>query len=92
LRDEQYALWDAVIIIDNTNITFNEMRPYIKLAVQYDYEVEVQEPTTWWKSNVDECSRRNTHNVPYGTIQKMLARWEDHDVVMGKIKKFIDHE
>jgi predicted kinase len=92
LREEQNTLFDAVIIIDNTNTTFNEMRPYVKLAVKYGYEIEVQEPTTWWKRDVEECFERNTHGVPYSTVRKMDERWEDHDVVMEKIDKFVEKE
>ena len=31
----------SVVVLDNTNITFHEFRPYVVIAEAFDYEVEV---------------------------------------------------
>jgi predicted kinase len=47
------------IVIDNTNLSAQEAHAYVKLAKQYGYEVEIREPSTEWKKDVDECHKRN---------------------------------
>jgi NEDD4-binding protein 2 len=64
------------IIIDNTNTMLREMDPYLRLAERYDYEVYIHEPDTPWAKDVDECAKRNTHDVPKEAIERMQARWE----------------
>ena len=73
------------IFIDNTNITFKEMEPYIKLAIKYGYSVKLEESNTPWKFDVEECFKRNEHNVPKETIQKMVDRWESMGECLQKI-------
>ena len=79
------------IACDNTNTTLKEMEPYIELAEEYGYEVELHEPTTdWWmecleavQSNdavrvtkaIELLSEYGTHDVPKETLNKMLNRW-----------------
>lgn len=75
------------IIVDNTNITFNEMKPYIKMALEAGCDIEFVEPDTPWKYDVEECFKRNTHGVPYATILKMNQRWENHETVVGKLEE-----
>jgi predicted kinase len=78
--------WDSVVVVDNTNITFSEMKPYIKMALAAGFKIEFVEPSTAWKYDVEECFKRNTHGVPYATILKMNQRWESNEVVMEKLK------
>nr|XP_045622312.1 NEDD4-binding protein 2-like 1 [Procambarus clarkii] len=52
------------IILDNTNLQTLEMKPYVKLGLQYDYEVDILDADTPWKLNPDELARRNSHGVP----------------------------
>jgi predicted kinase len=66
----------SLVIIDNTNIALKEMAPYISLAATYGYSVEYRQSETPWAWDVDECFRRNTHNVPYETINRMKSRYE----------------
>jgi Mn-dependent DtxR family transcriptional regulator len=87
LAQEIGLRWDTVIIVDNTNMNFLEMKPYILMALKYEYEIEFKEADTWWKYDVEECFERNTHGVPYATIKKMGERWEDHMTVIRKLKK-----
>ena len=67
----------GVIIVDNTNITFEEIAPYLDMAARFGYTVEVREPQTEWAKDVQECHKRSVHKVPLETIEKMAARWED---------------
>ena len=86
--DEGNRPWDCIVVVDNTNITFNEMKPYIKAAYDLGFDVEFVEPDTQWRYDVEECFKRNTHGVPYATILKMSQRWEDHETVTRKLKEF----
>lgn len=65
------------IIIDNTNTTAKERKPYADLARQYGYEVDIVEPDTPWKYNPKICATKNAHNVPEATIDRMLNRLMD---------------
>ncbi len=67
---EEYNL----VIVDNTNLSKAERKPYEDIAAKYGYVVEVREPETEWRYNALECSKRNTHGVPLVTLDKMLAK------------------
>ncbi len=81
------AAWEAMrngalcVVIDNTNATNLDMRPYVAYAQALGYEVEFVEPDTPWKYDVDECALRNTHNVPKDTIQAMRGRWVENPTI-----------
>lgn len=62
------------IIIDNTNLSKWERDPYFEIANKYNYNVEIVEPTTEWKHNVEICSQKNCHSVPKEVIQRQLER------------------
>ncbi len=66
----------ALIIIDNTNVSAWELRPYIKPALQLGFEVEIIEPSTPWAFDAEECAKKTVHGVPVETIRSMIARWE----------------
>nr|XP_056714487.1 NEDD4-binding protein 2-like 1 [Euleptes europaea] len=70
------------VIIDNTNIHAWEMKPYVIMALENNYEVIFQEPDTRWKFNVRELARRNIHGVPKEKIQWMKEQYE-HDVTFN---------
>lgn len=76
-----------VIIIDNTNTTFKEFQNYVSHAILFGYEIEIREPETSWKYDVDECTKRNGHGVPREVIQRMLDRWEDTKTCLLKIEE-----
>lgn len=88
IKSEKDSVYDTVVVIDNTNITFNEMKPYIESALKYYYDIMFIEPDTEWRHDVDECFKRNTHGVPFDTILNMSRKWEDHDTVLSKLKAF----
>lgn len=64
------------IIVDNTNISMFEFRPYVEMAIEYGYDVEYAEPDTPWKFNAEELAKRNQHNTPVDVIQDMIDRWD----------------
>ncbi|NWX84630.1 N42L1 protein, partial [Nothoprocta pentlandii] len=72
------------VIIDNTNIHAWEMKPYVMMARENNYEVTFQEPDTPWKFNVQELTRRNSHGVPRHTIQRMKDEYE-HGVTFHSV-------
>jgi predicted kinase len=42
-----------LVIIDNTNTRISEMMPYFDMAVQYNYRVSIEEPTSpWWLNDI----------------------------------------
>ena len=55
------------VIVSNTNLTPMERRPYIKLAKEYGYEVEVIECNVGFK---------NIHDVPDETIERMKKKYK----------------
>ena len=94
-RTEQAMQQDITPIgVDNTNITWKEIKPYYKLAEQYGYAIEYVESTSpWWKEmssrfplNTDELEHyaeilntKNTHGVPKETLKRMIQRWTPTD-------------
>ncbi len=72
-----------LIIIDNTNTQYWEMKPYVRLAQEHGYVIEFQEPKTEWAWEVEECAKRNTHQVPLKSIQQMKDRYQRTDGVSG---------
>ncbi|KAI8917820.1 hypothetical protein DFJ77DRAFT_457935 [Powellomyces hirtus] len=73
----------APIVIDNTCTQAWEARPYVIMAQDAGYLVEVVEPqTAWWLArDIALLAARNTHGVDAVTIERMLSRWEpDIDV------------
>jgi predicted kinase len=66
-----------IVIIDNTNINISHMQPYLEMADEFDYEVEIREPQTLWAKDPQECAKRNVHGVPLEIIQSMAEGWQD---------------
>ena len=66
------ALKDKVplIVVDNTNTTMREIRPYVMAAKAAGYEVEVIRIDT----PVSVAHQRNSHGVPLASIQRMADR------------------
>lgn len=63
------------IIIDNTCVSCSECKPYVEMALKYDYKVEFLEPQTPWAFDLDELAKRNIHKVPRHALEGMLRRW-----------------
>lgn len=65
-----------LIIIDNTNVTAREMKPYRLLALEHGYETEILEIQP---PPLEELLRRrearHDKKVPPRTIERTLGRW-----------------
>lgn len=78
------------VIVDNTNCSFFEIEPYVKMALQYNYEIEIVEPDNPDRFDVDLCAQRNTHGVPREAIERMINRWESTEKFYSLIEKLKD--
>lgn len=67
------------IIVDNTNTQLWEAKPYVQMAVDAGYDIQVVEPNTPWRFDLDELEKRNVHGVSKDILKRMLDRWEDSD-------------
>lgn len=65
---------EPLIVIPNTNLQDWEVLPYVEQAVDAGYTVDIVEPKTKWKGDVQECAKKNTHGLTEGMIEKMLAK------------------
>ncbi|XP_017861853.1 PREDICTED: uncharacterized protein LOC108613119 [Drosophila arizonae] len=68
------------IIVDNTNIMKWEMQPYVQIAVQHGYLIELLEPQTSWSKSATKLAQKNVHQVPKDAIKRMLDRYEKTNV------------
>lgn len=74
-----------LIIVDNTNTTWREMRKYAMMGIMADYQIELVEPNTHWAYEADECAVRNRHGVPIDAIRIMLNRYQPNHLIVEKI-------
>ncbi|CAF0963379.1 unnamed protein product [Adineta ricciae] len=72
------------IIIDNTNVTTWEMKPYVLMGKEAGYNILLLEPQTPWRYKAHELVKRNVHNLSLQRIQDMLDRFE-HNVTVQSI-------
>ncbi|KAH8404476.1 hypothetical protein KR222_006101, partial [Zaprionus bogoriensis] len=79
VRSKAAAGWSP-IIVDNTNMMVWEMQPYVQIAVQHGYQLELLEPQTSWSKSAAKLTQRNVHQVPKESIQRMLDRYEKTSV------------
>lgn len=83
-RWNQKRVLDAInqnlspIVVDNTNVSMYEFKPYVQMAIKHGYDIEFVEPDTPWKFDANELASRNKHNVPLDVIQSMLDRWDSN--------------
>lgn len=61
----------APIVVDNTNLTVEELAPYYCLARAFGYEVEI---VRCWTS-VNEAVQQNVHGVTKQTLEFMQRKW-----------------
>ena len=76
-RKTENALSNGVspIVVDNTNVSREEMKPYAQMAKKYGYDVEVAQPDTPWMFDAEKLAKRNKHGVPQEVIEDMMRRW-----------------
>ena len=85
----KYAIESGIspVVIDNTNVTMKDLRSLrdvIELARECGYDVEIAEPNTEWRFDVNELDKRNTHNVPREVIERKVNEYV-HDVTVEDI-------
>jgi tRNA uridine 5-carbamoylmethylation protein Kti12 len=63
-----------IVVVSNTSMAHKEVKPYLELAEQYDYDYEIiRTPGPW---DVDVLFERNTHGVPRDVIERQIARYQ----------------
>jgi predicted kinase len=63
-----------LVVIDNTNLTDRERKPYEEMAQKYGYDITyvVFEPD---KKNIAKLAKRNLHGVTAAKLEVMLGRY-----------------
>ena len=91
------------IVVDNTTVQAWEAKPYVEMATDAGYDVEVVEPDSpWWQEFNPDMSddelqdlaetlaEKNTHGVDAEIVLKMLDKWEhgiDTDQILQSSKR-----
>lgn len=83
------AMWDGekYLIIDNTNTTWDEIYPYVRRGIDFNYQISIIEPDNPERFDVKKAFERNTHGVPMATLQKMVSRWVPTEEIIKKVKE-----
>ena len=75
------------VVIDNTNTTAWEMRPYVETGLRHGYKIQFVEPDTSWRYDPDQLSLKNSHGVPLESIKRMLKRFQKNPTVESVLGK-----
>ena len=80
------------LIVDNTNTTIREMKPYAEYADKAGYRLLIREPTSdWWKDLYQPFSRDSKANADkLDPFVKELMDRNTHGVPEFVIRKMID--
>lgn len=71
------------VIIDNTNLSPTECRPYVVVALEMgfsDENIKIEDVGTGGLS-AEQLAQRNTHNVPLESIEKMITKYNSNKVL-----------
>jgi hypothetical protein len=71
-----------IVICCNTNLSWDECKPYVIYADIMSAEIFLVEPQTPWRYDPSECFRKNQHGVPLETLQKMLQRMQSNQHII----------
>lgn len=71
---------DDTIVVDNTNLTVAEIAPYVQVALAFGHEVVIIRLVCM----VAEAAKRNTHGVPFKSVEAMARRFENLPVYWPK--------
>lgn len=75
-RNAAHALAEgASVIVDNTNIRLEHMRPYLGLAERFGCCVHIVRIESGMSSQ--ELAEANVHGVPRYAIERMQRQWEE---------------
>jgi tRNA uridine 5-carbamoylmethylation protein Kti12 len=70
-----------IVIIDNPNTCWSEIKPYAIHAIEAKYHIHFVEPQPPWAKNVNILISKNTHGVPRETYEHMLKKWQDDSTI-----------
>lgn len=73
----------GTVVLDNTNLRFDEFKNYVELALKNNWEVEIVRIECGLTP--EELAGRNRHNVPLETIKRQLARLETNEELQTKL-------
>lgn len=75
------------VFVDNTNITWKEVKTYVDIGVKYKSSIYVVEAATPWAKNPEECFKRNSHGVPLETITRMYTNFSSKESIIENMKE-----
>lgn len=78
------------IIVDNTNIEAWEMKPYVYMAQEFGYQVQIVPVEV--KNTPQELAQRNKHGVPENVIQEMINKYNPNVSVRDILRSKSPHE
>jgi hypothetical protein len=79
------------LVVDNTNVKKEYMRPYIEYADKAGYEIKIQEPNSdWWKQHRDLFKDKKLNADKLEEFSQLLHGKQSHAVPISVIKKMID--
>lgn len=78
------------VIIDNTNLTAKEVRPYLDMAVNADYNIWCVEPIREGNENLSVLFERNIHGVPMESLVRMKNRMQPTLEFCQKCREYIN--
>ena len=82
-----------LVIVDNTNTMVREMMPYFEMAVQYQYRVRIEEPTSpWWVNDIApylENKEANRKQLLAACKVLWQKNQESHMVPLPSIEKML---
>jgi predicted kinase len=61
---------EAIVTVDNTNTTVEEIAPYVALAEAHGYEVKIFAI----ECHVARAHARNTHGIPFDVVARQLVQ------------------
>jgi len=65
-----------LVVVDNTNVEYWEMKKYFKLASCHGYRVIIAEPKTSWKLNHRMLAKKNKHGVSSEVLEKRVKLYQ----------------
>lgn len=78
-----------LIIVDNCNIKYSDIKPYVVEASNAGYNIRLLESNAPWRDDVDECFKKNSHGVPLETISRMKESYQPNEHVANSTSKIL---
>uniref|UniRef100_A0A8D8WHY6 NEDD4-binding protein 2-like 1 n=1 Tax=Cacopsylla melanoneura TaxID=428564 RepID=A0A8D8WHY6_9HEMI len=75
LSENSVMRHESPVIIDNTNLTKEDMKRYYDLAYYNWYKFYVIEPDSEWAFNIDTLIKKGVHDVPKFRMVNMMRRY-----------------